>query len=143
MSDDFRIFGSGRLRPIPTRPIDIGLAPLVDVIFLLLIFFMLTSTFVRQSAIQINLPKAVTSDVVQMQETVILVTRDNLLYVDGQIETLESLEKALGALSSKGERAVVIKADRAASLGRVVEVFDTCRRGGISQVHIATNQELR
>jgi len=120
------------------RQIDI--APLIDIVFQLLIFFMLTSSFVIQPGIKVNLPKAVTSDVVSAENIEIIVSGENVIYLNGKVITTDELKKLLKQ-ASKRKQSVLIKSDRRASLGRVVEIWDMCRDLGLTQVNIATNQE--
>ena len=120
------------------RQIDI--APLIDMIFQLLIFFMLTSSFVVQPGIKINLPKAVTSEVVKYENIEIAISSENVIYLNGKVVTLLELKNLFKQLP-KGKQSIMIKADRRASLGRVVEIWDMCREAGVAQVNIATNQE--
>ena len=120
------------------RQIDI--APLIDMIFQLLIFFMLTSSFVVQPGIKINLPKAVTSEVVKYENIEIAISGENVIYLNGKVIVLSEL-KNLFKQMPKRKQSIMIKADRRASLGRVVEIWDMCREAGVSQVNIATNQE--
>lgn len=115
----------------------IDLAPLVDVVFLLIIFFMLTSTFVRQPGITVRLPKAVTSEVLDERNLVISITSEGEIFHNGELITLAELREELQDAASQ-DRPVLIKADQKSSLGRVVEVWDLCRSIGISQVNIAT-----
>lgn len=118
----------------------LNIAPLVDVIFQLLIFFMLSSTFTFQSGIKVKLPKAITSDIIKEENLVILITRENVIYADSALVTLKELENQLAQPANK-QRPILIKADRRASLGRVVDIWDLCRELGIERVNIATDQE--
>jgi len=118
----------------------IDIAPLIDMIFQLLIFFMLTSSFVMQPGIKINLPKAVTSEVVRPRNIEIIISGENVLYLDGKVVTTRELKKIF-TQAAKRNQPVLIKSDRRASLGRVVEIWDMARDLGISQINIATNQE--
>ncbi len=120
------------------RQIDI--APLIDMIFQLLIFFMLTSSFVMQPGIKVNLPKAVTSEVVQYENIEVMVSGENVTYINGKVVTTQELKKMFKEVANR-KQAVLIKSDRRASLGRVVEIWDIARDLGITQVNIATNQE--
>ena len=120
------------------RQIDI--APLVDVIFQLLIFFMLTSSFIIPSGIKINLPKAVTSQTVKSKSLEIIVSGENVIYIQDRVVTIQELESILKGLATSNQ-ALLIKADRRAQLGRVVQVWDMARDLGLSQVNIATYQE--
>ncbi|MBI5149600.1 MAG: biopolymer transporter ExbD [Candidatus Omnitrophica bacterium] len=118
------------------RQIDI--APLIDLMFLLLIFFMLTSSFTLQSGINVKLPKAVTSDVVKDENLIVTIARENVIYLNGEIITLKELN---AKLQGHKDQSLLIRADRRASMGRVVDVWDLCRELGIERIHIATDQE--
>ena len=119
------------------RTIDI--APLIDVVFLLLIFFMLTSSFIFQPGIKVNLPSAITSEMLSEENAVVNITAENLIYYNHKLVTIKELTAVLKKIAS-ARLPVLIKADRKASLGRIVEVWDICRQKGVSQVNIATNQ---
>lgn len=114
------------------------LTPLIDTVFQLLIFFMLTSSFVFQPGVRIHLPKTVTSDVAHKENVQITVARGDGLYFGEAVVTLNELKARLASAASL-QQPVLIRADRQASLGRIVEVWDACRALGISQVHIATD----
>jgi len=118
----------------------IDIAPLIDIIFQLLIFFMLTSSFIFQPGIKVNLPKSVTSQVIQKESMVVAVTSENIIYLNNTVVTIEELKKSL-ANAAKKQSPLLIKSDRKASLGRIVEIWDLCRELGISNINIATDQE--
>ncbi|MFH0912854.1 MAG: biopolymer transporter ExbD [Candidatus Omnitrophota bacterium] len=120
------------------RQIDI--APLIDIVFQLLIFFMLTSSFVMQPGIKVNLPRAVTSEVVKYENTEILISSENVVYLNGNVVNTQELKTLLKQVA-KMKQGILIKADRRASLGRIVEIWDMCRDFGVTQINIATNQE--
>ncbi|MDD5495629.1 MAG: biopolymer transporter ExbD [Candidatus Omnitrophica bacterium] len=117
----------------------IDLTPLVNVFFLLFIFFMFTSSFIFQPGIRVNLPKAVTSEVLQQGTAVIIITKDDRIYLDDREISREELASKLSTIA-KEKLGLLIKADSRASLGRIVEVWDLCREKGVSQANIATNQ---
>jgi len=112
------------------------MTPLIDIVFQQLIFFMLTSAFVFQPGVKVHLPKAVTADVTHRDNLVVTIAKGNALYLDSQVVTLQELRSHLTS-AQKRERPILLKADKEASLGRVVEVWDLCRALGISQVNIA------
>ncbi len=117
----------------------IDVAPLIDVVFLLLIFFMLTSTFINQPGIEVRLPKAVTSEVLDKRNLIITVTSENVIYLNKEVVSLRELEARLSKAYAEG-KSLLIKADRRASVGRVVEVWDLSRSLGIPKINIATEQ---
>ncbi len=120
------------------RQIDI--APLIDVIFQLLIFFMLTSSFVSPAGIKVNLPKAVTSQMVKSKSLEIVISGENVIYIDTRVVNIKELKSILKGLAMRDEP-LLIKSDRRAQLGRVVEIWDMARDLGLSQINIATYQE--
>lgn len=120
------------------RQIDI--APLVDIVFQLIIFFMLTSSFImQQPGIKVKLPKAVTADVVTQENLVITISAENVTYFNGKVTTIKELRVQLNRINKT--RPILIKSDKRTSVGRVVEVWDLCRDLGIAQVNIATTQD--
>jgi biopolymer transport protein ExbD len=118
----------------------IDIAPLIDIVFQLLIFFMLTSSFVMQPGIKVKLPRAVTSEAVKFENLEILVTAENVIYLNGAVISAQELKTVFKQAGRRGQ-AVLIKSDKRASLGRVVEIWDLARDMGIAQINIATNQE--
>jgi len=118
----------------------LDIAPLIDVIFLLLIFFMLTSSFIFQPGIKINLPKAVASEVIQRKNLIIVIRDDNTLYINKRVIDDEELLSRL-KIAANESKPILIKADRKASLGKVVEIWDLCRSEGVQKVNIATTQK--
>jgi len=118
----------------------IDIAPLIDMVFQLLIFFMLTSNFVIQPGIRVNLPRAVTSELIKEETLEILISAENIVYLNGKVTTIQDLKATIKKIAKKNPT-LLIKSDKRASLGRVVEIWDICRDLGVSQVNIATNQE--
>ncbi|MCG3176327.1 MAG: hypothetical protein MOGMAGMI_01276 [Candidatus Omnitrophica bacterium] len=118
----------------------LDIAPLIDVMFLLLIFFMLTSNFVFQPGIKVSLPKAVTSEVLGSESLVVTVTGQDLLYLDDKPVSIGELQGRLRQ-AAREKRGLLLKSDTGASLGRVVEIWDLCRDYGIPQINIATTQK--
>src|SRR3989338_4933220 len=117
----------------------LDLTPLINVFFLLLIFFIFTSSFIFQPGIKVNLPKAVTSEVIQQENMVIIITRDDRIYLNEREISQDDLASNLRIIA-KDKKPLLVKADSRASLGGVVEIWDMCRTEGVSQINIATGQ---
>jgi biopolymer transport protein ExbD len=117
----------------------LDIAPLIDVVFLLLIFFMLTSSYIFQPGIKIDLPKAVTSDVIGEKNLIITISSKDRIYLKGSQVTLKQLKSRL-AKAADDDRPLLIEADRKASVGRIVRIWDLCRETGLTQINIATAQ---
>ena len=122
------------------KKIHIDLIPFIGVLFQLMIFFMLSSSFTFQPGITVKLPKTVTSDIIKEENMIISITSENVTYLNGVIINKKELEEELAKPSSKN-LLILIKADRRASVGRIVDIWDTCRKNGIDRINIATNQE--
>ena len=114
--------------------------PLIDVMYNLLIFFMLTSNFVFQPGIRVNLPKAITSEVISTENVVVAITGQDLLFLNEKPITISELTDNLKE-AARDNKSVLLKADANSSLGRVVEIWDLCRELGIPQINIASTQK--
>lgn len=114
-------------------PVDI--APMIDVVFQQLIYFMLTSSFVLAPGIRVNLPKADTGQRLSISNLVITLTKDHVVYWD---ETVVSLKELRNRLNRAGDKPVLIRADRHAYVDKLIELWDLCRESGHEEVHIAT-----
>lgn len=117
----------------------LDIAPLIDVIFLLLIFFMLTSSFVFQPGIRVNLPKAVTGEVMHKELLVVTVTEGNEIFINERPINKEELVSRI-TIAAQDEQPLLIRADKKSDLGKVIEVWDVCRQVDVKQINIATTQ---
>ena len=120
----------------------INLTPLVDVVFLLLLFFMLSSHFVAAPTIKIALPDSKTSEPEVKEEILITVAQDGTLFLDKDRIMLTGLQYSLMEKLKKMKKpAVRIKADREAMLGVVVNVVDEIRLSGAGAFSIETEKQ--
>jgi biopolymer transport protein ExbD len=119
------------------------ITPLVDVVFLLLIFFLLTATYVKNPNLDINLPKASINQVTsQRQDVTIAINGKGELRYDGQEVSIGKLEGILRAeYAEKEDTIVVINADKTAKHGRVVEVMDLAKKVGFGKLAIAVQSK--
>jgi biopolymer transport protein ExbD len=116
--------------------------PMSDIIFNLLIFFLLTSTFAAEQGIPLDLPKAVQPSSIIAREVVVTLTRGEGLFVNDKPVGWPALETELSqALARASDRTVVVRGDGAVPLRRVVEVMDTARRLGARGLAIAAQAE--
>ena len=115
----------------------LDIAPLIDVVFLLLIFFMLTSSFISQEGIKVNLPSATSSKPLPREDLTIFVTNDNQLMIDKEKVSISVLKSKI-KMAAREKTNILIEADKEAFLGKVVEIWDLCRDAGIANVNIAT-----
>lgn len=117
----------------------LNIAPLIDVVFLLLIFFMLSSHFVTQPGIKITLPAAAATKLHPEKDIVIYITGDNELYLNEEKVTLNNLADKLKITVAKlKKKNVVIKADKKIELGLAVKVMDIARQAEVEGLVIST-----
>ncbi len=117
----------------------LDIAPLINVVFLLLIFFMLTSSFILQPGVRVNLPRAVTSEVLMKDVLVVAVTEAGDVYVNDRPATHDELVSRV-KMASRDKRAILIKADKNVNLGKVIDIWDLCRQEDVRQISVATTQ---
>lgn len=120
------------------RPqLGIDMAPLIDVVFQLLIFFMLSSSFLRP-ALEVNLPKASTEDKQQQENVVISIDSSQRIFVNAKLSSLSSLRQDLAsALASGRDEAVHLHGDQNIPYGLFVQIMDEARQAGARQIYLA------
>ena len=122
-------------------PAEINVTSLVDIIFNLLLFFMLTTSFSQSSGLQVELPSASESDAqVGSDDLVIVLTASGEILIDGKVLSLHAVEQAIAQLKARAQDAIVfIQADAEVAHGRVVEVINAAKRQAVHSVAIATD----
>lgn len=118
----------------------LNLTPLIDIVFLLLLFFMLTAHFVEERALDVELPRtdASAADADRPQVEIILGAEGQLL-VNGREVVPEALEEALrGELHAPGPKTVRLRGDRTSDLEPAVQAMDAARRAGARSLDIVT-----
>ena len=119
---------------------EITLTPLIDVLFIVLLFLVLAATFTEQSVLRIALPKAATGEhAAHDPGTVrILVDARGNLHIDGGVRTLDDVARRLQVIPDTDRAFVAISADEDTSHGRVIQVVDLIRQAGIFRLEIET-----
>ena len=120
----------------------LNLTPLIDIVFLLLVFFMLTSHFIEDRAIDIDLPKAKQGgEPLEKAFVEVTVNAVGEVSVAGRAVALEHLEEVLrGALHAPDTRFVRLRGDHASGLGTAVAVIDAARAAGAESLDILTRE---
>jgi biopolymer transport protein ExbD len=117
------------------------LTPLIDVVFLLLIFFMVSTTFVSDDGgLAVELPRSENRDLIpEGSDIALAIGADGTMQIDGTVHTLDQLRRRLKATAEEDPSTmVVVRADKELAHGRVVEVMDLVRELGLTQFAIAT-----
>ncbi len=121
--------------------VEINLSPLIDCVFLLLIFFIVTTVFVEEAGIEIQRPQAVGATELEKQSILIAVTDDGRIVHGGREWPLNSVRGLVARKLREQEMPVILLADENGRVARLVEVMDECKLGGAEKISVATRWE--
>jgi len=121
---------------------DINLAPMLDIVFIMLIFFIVTTSFVREAGIDVNRPTAQTAQPRESANILIALAPNGEIWIDKRAVDIRSVRAAVERLRAENpEAAVVIQGDREAQIGLLVRVMDQVRLAGIANLSIAATRQ--
>lgn len=127
-------------RAVERREAAFDLMPLIDVVFLLIIFFMLTTSFrTIFQGIKVDLPTTTTKQERIEQNIIITITKDNVLYLDKARVATSKLVSLLKKKLREKKGLVMINADKLVRHGKVVEIMDLAKQAGADRVGILTS----
>jgi len=122
--------------------VEINMAPLIDCVFLLLIFFVVTSAFVRETGVEVKRPRALSAGQLEKRSILIGLTADNRIFYGGREVEMNSVRGLVARqLRETKEAPVVIVADTDSRNGPLVDLIDECKLAGAEQVSIAAEIE--
>lgn len=128
-----------QFRTKPQRRVIINITSLINVLFLLLIFFIVSSTFLEQPGMKLDLPKTSRKEVLQMEGYTLFIMTDGSMYINEEPITRDVLSERLKEIAPDvEERGLILKADESVRYGLVVEVMDIAKQSGIMKLVIAT-----
>jgi len=120
----------------------INITSLIDVLFLLLIFLMISSTFLEQPGIKLDLPETQSAVKVKQSEFSLFVDKTGKIFLNDKEISSETLEKRLKEeLPNMKGGALILKADTDASHGKVVLIMDIVKKSGVKKLIIGTKQK--
>ena len=132
----------GTLRGEESR-VDINMGPLIDMVFLLLIFFVVTTSFVKETGIDVQRSTAATAETTEHGNILLGVSADGAIYFEGKRIDVRSVRAHIErALAEDPESAVVVVADQDSQTGVVVKAMDQCRLAGAHSVSLAARKEV-
>ena len=125
------------------RPVaGLDMAPLIDMVFILLIFFLVTSSFVKETGIEVNRPAATTAVTKDKANILIAIDRENRIFMDHREIDIRAVRANVErALAENPAGSVVVVADTQSATGIAVKVMDGCRMAGIRNVSLAASIE--
>jgi biopolymer transport protein ExbD len=125
-----------------SRNAEINMAPLIDMVFILLIFFLVTTSFVRESGVEVKRPIASTAEKQEKTTLIVAVTEEGMIYIDEKLIDIRSVRSTMERFKVENPKGnVVITADKNSLFGVSIEVLDEVRAAGISNVVVAATKE--
>lgn len=127
----------------PRYQIQAPLTALIDIVFLLLIYFLLTTNFMVDEGITIRLPQAKASKPQTEQTITVYVDRDGRSYLDNrEIATSELFKRLKEMIGDRKDKLVVVRADRGVILNKAVKVMDVAKAAGAGRLCLATEKDF-
>lgn len=121
----------------------IDISPLIDMVFILLIFFMVSTTFVKDMDLDIDRPKASSATMSSTKAIRIFIAKDSSTYLDGQPVRPWVIQSRVRDLLEVGtSESVLVVTDEGVPASKLIEVVDQCRLAGASDVGVATEPEV-
>ncbi|MGM0427425.1 MAG: ExbD/TolR family protein [Thermodesulfobacteriota bacterium] len=121
--------------------VEINMMPLIDMIFILLIFFLVTASFVRESGVEVNRPEAATAQKKEAAGMVVGLTPQGHIFINGQQVDLRRVRGLVEIfLVENAQGGVILDADESCPAGRLVAVLDQCRLAGAENIAVAARR---
>lgn len=119
---------------------ELNIAPLIDMVFILLIFFLVNTSFVKETGIDVSRPTASTATVKNKATILIAIDQNNRIFMDHrEIDVRAVRANVERALAENPEGAVVVVADKTSSTGIAIQIMDGCRMAGAKNVSLAAS----
>ncbi|MGB3225163.1 MAG: biopolymer transporter ExbD [Desulforhopalus sp.] len=118
--------------------VELNMAPLIDMVFILLIFFLVTTSFVKETGIEVSRPTAATAVTHEKATILIGIDEQNHIYIENREVDVRAVRANVErALAENREGSVVVVADKASATGTAIQVMDGCRMAGAHNVSLA------
>ncbi len=128
-------------QPEPEEETAIDITPMLDVVFIMLIFFIVTATFVKEAGIDVNRPEATTAVKKENANILIAIGPNNDVWIDKRQIDIRSVRPNIERLHAENPQgSVVIQADKESKTDTLIQVMDAARQAGIYNVSIAANK---
>ena len=119
---------------------DINLTPMLDVVFILLIFFIVTANFIKEPGLEVNRPDSDTSEIQENAAILIAIGSNDEIYMDGRrIDVRQVKANVIKLLADNPQGTVVIQADEEASADAIIKAMDGARDAGVYDISLAAD----
>lgn len=121
--------------------LEINMTPMLDIVFIMLIFFIVTAVFVKEAGVEVNKPEAVTAKEQKRVSILIAITANNEIHLNRKEVDIKSVRSIVEKLHSENPKGTVsIQADKKAKAGVTLEVMKAVRAAGVPQVSISAEK---
>ena len=121
---------------------DLDMTPLMDIVFIMLIFFIVTTSFTKESGIEVNRPSAQTAERQQQGNILVAISANNEIWIDKREIDVRAVRANIERLHAENpEGAVIVQADKDSRNGMLVQVIDQIRLAGVNNVSLAATPE--
>ncbi len=127
----------------PDKGFDFPFTPLIDIVFLLLIYFLLTSQFVEHEALKVNLPETSARGEIVREVITVTITKKGEFYLNRQKVSPNDLAAEIKKAALKGANQLHLEADRGAKVQWLVQAMEAAREAGLKKMFIKTVKTLR
>tara|TARA_B100001179_G_scaffold158559_1_gene115976 strand:- start:645 stop:1064 length:420 start_codon:yes stop_codon:yes gene_type:complete len=118
------------------RRVSLDISPLLDVVFLLLIFFLVTTTFMPDASMELELPESTTATQSEVAPTMVTVGEDGGVQIDGDSVSIQELERTVAALLPEEREKITVRADARVDYGVIVRIIDALRNAGVDALSL-------
>lgn len=118
----------------------IDMSPLLDVVFILLIFFIVSTVFVKETGVEVDKPQAISAQKLEQTSILLAITSTGEVMYDGANIGVGGVRATVEQLLAREERPVVIQADKTVPTDQLVQVIDAAKIAGASSVNLATEK---
>jgi len=119
----------------------IDITPMLDVVFILLIFFIVTATFIKETGIDVNRPEAETAVKKEKANILIAINKNNEIWIDRRMVDISSVRPNIERLHAENPQgSVIIQADKESVMNTLIQVMDAARQAGVYNIAIAAEK---
>jgi len=121
---------------------EINITPMIDIVFILLIFFLVTTSFVKETGVDVNRPSAQSAERQEQGNILVAITDSGEIWIENHLVDIRAVRANIERIMAESpEAAVIVTADKESRTGLLVEVVDQARLAGIANVSIAAIQK--
>jgi biopolymer transport protein ExbD len=122
---------------------NIDVSPLIDMVFILLIFFMVTTTFVKDMKLDLNRPSASSASMIKDKVIRVYIDQDREVYIDNQPVKVWALQSKLRELlRNTTQKNILVVTDSEIPVATLIDVVDECKMSGAEDVAVSTSKEM-